>query len=590
MSTLSRERIAEQPGVNVDDRLRSIPGFSLFRRSSSLVANPTTQGVSLRGLGSSGASRSLVLWDGVPINDPFGGWVYWTRVGPRELERIEVSRGASTSVFGDRAMSGAINLFSRPVARWVWLSYEGGNRNTHSVAGGGSYLWDHFGVSSNVRTFTTDGYYIIRQDRRGKADSPANVRFVTGNTRLDFLRQSDRLFVRLDILAEERENGTVLTHNSTSLGTIAANYAHNWKNDTVSVLGYHTREEYHASFSSVAANRATESLTSIQQVPSQAVGAAAMWSHRGSGWNLLGGADTQRVEGVSTDRLFPTGTRVGEGSQLQHGTFVQTDFTKGPLKLFLGGRNQYSGGNQFFSPSTGFVVGRGVWRARGSVYRAFRAPTLNELYRPFRQGNAETLPNADLRPETVFGAEAGVDYVGESTRASVSFFRSDIGDIITNVTLRSTPALISRQRQNAASALSRGIDMNVRRRWRNVTGELAYLFADSRVATGERIAQVPRHVGTAQLTYSHNGLLVSGGLRAMSFQFEDDRNQFVLPGFATLQLSAAQKLGHGLTATAEFENLTDREYLTGFSPVPLVGAPRLWRGGLRWDFPARRTR
>ena len=70
------------PGVSLDDRLRDIPGFSLLRRSSSLVAHPTTQGVSLRGIGSSGASRTLVLWDGIPVNDPFGGWVYWTRLLP----------------------------------------------------------------------------------------------------------------------------------------------------------------------------------------------------------------------------------------------------------------------------------------------------------------------------------------------------------------------------------------------------------------------------------------------------------------------------------------------------------------------------
>ncbi|MDZ4801805.1 MAG: TonB-dependent receptor [Bryobacteraceae bacterium] len=591
VSVIPRERIAEQPGINIDDRLRSIPGFSLFRRSSSLVANPTTQGVSLRGLGSSGASRSLVLWDGVPINDPFGGWVYWTRVAPRELERIEISRGASTSVFGDRAMSGAINLFSRPLGRWAWLSYEGGNRNTHSVSGGGAYLWNRFGASTNLRTFTTDGYYIVRADRRGRADTPANVRFVAGNTRLDFLGQSDRLFIRLDILAEERDNGTVLTHNSTSLGTIAANYAHNWKNDTVGILAYHTREEYRASFSSVAANRQTESLTSIQQVPSEAVGAAGLWSHRGSQWNLLGGADTQRVEGISTDRLFPTGTRVGAGSQLQHGTFVQSDFTRGPLKLFLGGRNQFAGSDtRFFSPSAGFVAGRRSLRARGSVFRAFRAPTLNELFRPFRQGNAETLPNQLLKPETVFGAEAGVDYIGEGTRVSVSFYRNEVSDIITNVTLRSTPALITRQRQNAASALSRGVDINARHSWRKWSAEVAYLLADSRFGTAERIPQVPRHTGTAQLTWAREGTLVSAGVRAFSFQFEDDRNQFVLPGFATLQLSASQRLTHGLSATAEFENLTNREYVTGFSPLPLIGAPRLWRGGIRWDFPARRTK
>src|SRR6185295_818659 len=100
ISVIDHAAIRETPGADLDDRLRMVPGFSLFRRTSSLVAHPTTQGVSLRGIGSSGASRSLVLWDGIPINDPFGGWVYWTRLAPDELDRVEIVRGATTSIFG----------------------------------------------------------------------------------------------------------------------------------------------------------------------------------------------------------------------------------------------------------------------------------------------------------------------------------------------------------------------------------------------------------------------------------------------------------------------------------------------------------
>ena len=122
---------------------------------------------------------------------------------------------------------------------------------------------------------------------------------------------------------------------------------------------------------------------------------------------------------------------------------------------------------------------------RGSVYRSFRAPTLNELYRDFRAGNAETRANAELQPETMFGAEAGLDVVGEHGRLGVTWFRQDIDDVITNVTLSTTPALISRQRRNAAEALARGIDVTWERSfasyWR---GEVGYLFSDSRFSTG----------------------------------------------------------------------------------------------------------
>src|ERR1041385_935625 len=113
ISVIDAGELQQTPGTNLDDRLREVPGFSLFRRSSSLVAHPTTQGISLRVIGSSGASRTLLLWDGIPANDPFGGWVYWTQFIPAEVETIEVTRGAATSIFGDKAMSGSIGIFSR---------------------------------------------------------------------------------------------------------------------------------------------------------------------------------------------------------------------------------------------------------------------------------------------------------------------------------------------------------------------------------------------------------------------------------------------------------------------------------------------
>ncbi|MCC6861836.1 MAG: Plug domain-containing protein, partial [Bryobacterales bacterium] len=158
LSALGKEDIGATPGVNLDDRLRGVPGFSLFRRSSSLVAHPTTQGVSLRGTGSSGASRTLVLSDGIPMNDPFGGWVYWSRFAPEELERVEISRGASTSVFGDRALGGVIALFSRhPEAARVTGRYEGGSRSSHDVSASYMNLWRSLALTARGRGYTTDG-------------------------------------------------------------------------------------------------------------------------------------------------------------------------------------------------------------------------------------------------------------------------------------------------------------------------------------------------------------------------------------------------------------------------------------------------
>src|SRR5213078_1436218 len=130
---LDRSAIASAP--TLDDALRQVPGFALFRRSGSRTANPTSQGVSLRGLGPSGASRAVVLEDGVPLNDPFGGWVYWGRVPRASVERIEVVRGGASDVWGSAALSGAIQLFRResdlPASLWVDGSF--GSQHTREA-------------------------------------------------------------------------------------------------------------------------------------------------------------------------------------------------------------------------------------------------------------------------------------------------------------------------------------------------------------------------------------------------------------------------------------------------------------------------
>ena len=74
---LTPQDLNAYPAIALDDKLRQQAGFELFRRSSSRVQNPTSQGISLRGLGSTAASRTLVLQDSVPMNDPFGGWIHW---------------------------------------------------------------------------------------------------------------------------------------------------------------------------------------------------------------------------------------------------------------------------------------------------------------------------------------------------------------------------------------------------------------------------------------------------------------------------------------------------------------------------------
>ena len=171
-TVLDYESLAAAPAWTLDDQLRTVPGFSLFRRSSSRVANPTTQGVTLRGLAASGASRTLVLADGVPLNDPFGGWVYWDRLPAASIDRVEVARGGSSDLHGTDALGGAITIDTAD-SQLVRVVADGGSDETARVsayAGHGIGNWQIFGAAE---VFSTDGFVIVAPESRGPIDVPA---------------------------------------------------------------------------------------------------------------------------------------------------------------------------------------------------------------------------------------------------------------------------------------------------------------------------------------------------------------------------------------------------------------------------------
>ena len=186
VTVLSREDIRQGAGQSLDDILRQVPGFSLFRRSSSLVSHPTTQGVSLRGIGPSGASRALVLLDGVPVNDPFGGWVYWDRIPLQSVEQVEVVRGGGASLWGNYALGGVINIVTRrPTERAAYFEGSYGTNDTHNVD---LLLTDALGpfrLSLEGSHFATDGYPVVSSARRGTIDVDAGSSHTTSNGRVE---------------------------------------------------------------------------------------------------------------------------------------------------------------------------------------------------------------------------------------------------------------------------------------------------------------------------------------------------------------------------------------------------------------------
>ncbi|MBT5908357.1 MAG: TonB-dependent receptor plug domain-containing protein, partial [Opitutae bacterium] len=207
-----RQDIDASPSIHLDDLLRSNPSFSTYRRSGSGIAHPTSQGVSLRGAGTSATSRSLVLLDGIPLNDPFGGWVRWNRFSLPELEAVRFGRkGAFAS------SAGSIELQSRrPTDKPIHhLGLAGGDvqgfsANGFSATGTNRKNWD---ASASFRIEDFAGHRVVRTDQRGPIDEDAWSRMQSGRTTMSHQLSSGRLVATFGGFTEKRGNGTPLGRN-----------------------------------------------------------------------------------------------------------------------------------------------------------------------------------------------------------------------------------------------------------------------------------------------------------------------------------------------------------------------------------------
>ena len=628
VTVLSTEDLSTTAALTIDDALRQIPGFSLFRRSGSRTANPTSQGVSLRGVGASGASRAVVLADGIPINDPFGGWVYWGRVPRESLDRIEVVQGGASSLYGTDALGGVINLIPRDT-RESALSFEAsyGNEQTPNVslfAGGKLFQW---AAQLSAEAFHTDGYILVDETQRGRVDTLAGAEHTAIDLTLErLISDRGRIFVRGSLFDESRENGTPVQTNNTYIRQVALGTDLNsTRAGSFSARAFALTEIFNQDFSSIAADRNTETITRSQRVPAQQVGFVTQWSRAaGSRQTLVAGVDAREVRGASDELGFTAGRltlAVGSGGREGTvGVFGQDIIRITPRWLLtLGVRGDRWRNFDALSSSRPLPAATPVSVTRFpdrietafsprlsllhklnenvslvvSGYRSFRAPTLNELYRSFRVGNVLTQANSKLLAERLTGGEAGVNISAADKKVNIrgTFFWSEITRPIANVTLSVTPALITRQRQNLGRTRSRGLELETEARVTStftITG--GYQFIDATVLKfpantsleGLLIPQVARHLLTFQARYSNPHRLtfaVQG--RAAGAQFDDDQNLLPLDKYFTLDAFASRALGRGVEVFGALENLTGQRYDIGRTPVRTLGPPLLARIGVR---------
>jgi outer membrane receptor protein involved in Fe transport len=579
-----------------------------------------------------------VLLDGVPLNDPFGGWVTWSKVPRESLAGAELVRGGGATAWGNSALGGVVQLLTAPVTPGGRLAASFGDFSTRSAELSWAQTVGPGTLQIGGRAFATDGFVLVAPEDRGPADIAAwsKHRWLSGRWTQP-VGEAMTLTVTGRTFREKRGNGTAYQRNSSEeeFGSITLE-AKPTENFSWTALAYGQDQSFSSTFSSVNATRTTETPASDQfAVPATALGAAwtGAWKHA-SDARTSAGLDLRRVTGETRENFtFSAGDftrqRVAGGTQEFAGLFALHERALAPdWWLTLGARldqwretdghrresdrataavlrdDHYADRDGIeFSPSAGLVwTPAKAWRLRAAAQQAFRRPTLNELYRPFRVGNVITEANAALDTERVTSAELGADYTHEQVTLSAAVFWNELSDAVGNVTIARGPGTFpivgfipaggtGRQRLNLDRLRVRGLELSAE--WRplpSLSLNAAYLYNDAvvRRATlapglvGRRLAQVPRHSAVLGADWRYRKLTLTPRVRVIGRQFEDDENLLILGTAAIADLGARYQVGHG-ELFLTIENLGNTRLETGRSADGLVntGTPRLILAGFR---------
>lgn len=619
---LDREAIVSSGSGRIEDVLSSVAGFQQFRRSDSRSSNPSAQGATLRALGGNATSRALVLLDGVPMVDPFFGYIPFSAISPDRLGMIRVTRGGGAGAFGAGAIAGTIELESAdaatlgPFGGGVLLNARGETEASAEIA---PQLGNGFAVVSG-RWDRGQGFYTTPSDQRVPASARAKFEsWSVGGRVVQPLSDTVELQARTLFYDDNRTLRFEGAESSSSGKDASLRLVGrgDWQFD---VLGY----AQWRNFSNVVIS-STRFVPVLDQHDTPSTGLGGKIEIRppvGPDHVLRLGTDYRRSRGhleetaISAFTGAVTANRRAGGTNGDFGLFVEDDWTLGDFILTAGARadrwtiqdgyfRELDGGgalaidNSFDNRSGWEASFRGGVLAklseavhlRGAAYSGLRLPTLNELYRPFVVFPVVTNANANLAIETLRGFEAGVELVpAAGMKLALTAFDNRLKHAIANVTI----ATNVRERRNVDEIRAQGIEVSAALESGNfsVQGSLAYTDAEvqgsgpAAALDGMRPAQTPKWAASGTIGWRpRENWLLSVTLRHVGAQFEDDLETDVLPAATTLDAFARVPLWDKLNLVLRGENLFDEKVFTRNQGGSIdLGAPRTVWVGLRYGY------
>ncbi len=600
-TTLSRDDLDRVPAMTPDESLRVVSGFSLFRRSSSRASNPTTHGVTMRGLSASGASRALILVDGVPLNEGFGAWVTWERLPAGAIDQLSVQRGPAGDVFGSDALGGVVRIVTASGARAsAQFSSELASLDTRTVGLSGGGPAGRTAVFGAASWFDSAGFVPLESVSRGVVDAATDTTWTNAYGRASVGSAARRLTLSGWGGRDNRGNGTVLQRNRSRGGTGTAAFEGIFGATTAAARASVGTNWYEQTFTAIVASRATERLTSTQHIDTDMVRAMAEVGRAIPRGQVTARATLSRTASAFST-IIPASTTVASSTSTRDlrddNQSVSAQAAVSPvsaLTVTAGARHEWREAPIAGSAAKSATVARGVaswsvnhqlsFRAAGAT--SHRWPTLNELARDFSAGSTTTQANANLLPERARSIEGGVDLSVRNQHLAVTVFRSVVDDAIANVTVSSGSTIV-RQRRNAGEARSSGVEIDgeVRASMLRLRASMTFLnarFRKSQEAAleGNWLPQVPKTsialTGDLLLPRRHVASIV---VHNVASQFDDDRNLFLLAGATQVDVRIAARwrsLGWQLSV----ENIGEARIETGRTPLVALAQGRAVRVGL----------
>ncbi len=628
--TIDRARIQANASNRLESVLADVAGLQQFRRSDSRSANPTSQGISLRGIGGNASSRALLVFDGVPQADPFGGWVAFPAYATGRLGAIRVTRGGGSGYQGPGALAGTVELESATPDQLTPFqgSIAYGSRDALDVQGSAALVRGAGFATLSGAYARGDGFTPTIAESRGVVDRPAPYEQASGALRTVIgIGATTEVQANASAFTDRRDRGTDFTANKSEgadasirlIGRGAWGY---------SALAYLQTRGFSSSFNSINPARTT-AIQSLDQYNTPATGLGGrieILPPLGESITLRLGADTRDVSGM-TQELYtfvaaaPTRRREAGGGTTTTGIFADGSLIAGNLTFSFGGRVDWWTIDDGYLSERPLGVGvpltdiryadrdgsETTGRAgiayrpidaitlRVAGYRGWRLPTLNELYRPFRVGNDATAANALLSPERLTGIEGGVTLApAPGVSIAATYFYNRLKDAIANVTttrpVQILPGVTTyRVRQNLDAIRAHGFELDAAWRPGPIGVQASWSHTRSTVEgagitaalDGLRPAQTPRDQVSGTIDWHRDAAAASLTLRHIGRQFDDDQNTRVLTSATTLDGYAALPILRSLVAELRGENLFDVRVEAGISGGNIIerATPRtLWLG------------